>query len=53
MKYMREYDLRKVLHDVLKEIDETEEVREYAEEIKWLCEYIDGLKKNYVVKIRK
>ena len=40
---MREYDLRKVLHDVLKEIDETEEVREYAEEIKWLCEYIDGL----------
>lgn len=40
---MRGYDLKKVLEDMLEDIDENEEIREYAEEMKWLCEYIEGL----------
>jgi len=40
---MSKFNLRKILDDMLKEFDGSEEVREYAEEMKWLCEYIDGL----------
>lgn len=40
---MSEFNLKKRLYDILKELDDAEDARECAEEIKWLCEYIDEL----------